>query len=102
MTAKCEAGWIGSVAVNVFGRDAGGRIRGSGWDRCRRVATWRFSSGCVHEHLMTWVVCERCATALMQRWRSDQKKTHCIACYRADGHDCPVLASAEAGLERAA
>ena len=98
----CEAGWIGTVAVNVFGRDPEGRYRRRGWDPCRRTATHRFSSGCAHEHLMTWVVCARCALALLERWRADQQNARCIACHRIDGHICLVLASAEAGLEAAA
>jgi hypothetical protein len=100
--AVCQAGWLApGYFVQLVAKREGEPYRIRDYDRCHRPATHRFSTGCVHEHLTTWLVCEGCALALMAQWREtngSKNQARCTACRSADGHVCPVLASAEAGV----
>ena len=92
----CQAGRIGDGA-NVTA-DAGGYRPDSSYTRCRNTATHRLSSGCVHEHLLTWLVCGQCAAAILRQWRSRREAAKCVPCERL-GHRCQVLVSAEEGQD---
>jgi len=86
--STCQAGRIGDYA-NV------GNWRDPHWadffDPCAGTATHRISSGCVHDHVMTWDICAGCAAVMDGQIASGVGKG-CVACRPLHGK-CPVIVS---------
>ena len=64
------------------------------YDRCESpCATHRVSSGCLHEHVLTWDVCASCAEVMQTNVARD-RLAQCVACSRLHGK-CPVIVAIE-------
>lgn len=90
--STCQAGILGEHIVNFFRL----RMDEDWWEPCADIATWQVISGCVHEHVVTWDSCARCA-AQLARQILDGKAAKCVECSALPGdqkHDCPVLVEA--------
>ena len=89
--SACEAGRIGEYS-NVGNRAS---ARWKNWyDPCEGTATHRISSGCVHEHVVTWDICDSCAESMAQR-AADGTPRSCVACRPLHGR-CPVIVAIKA------
>ena len=89
--SACEAGRIGHGA-NVGNWDNPGWA--GSYDRCPDPVTHRISSGCVHEHVMTWDICAGCA-AVMDGQIGAGFRRSCVACRSLHGR-CPVIVAIKA------
>lgn len=86
--STCQAGRIGHAAdVGDWDNPKWARC----YDRCGDPVSHRISSGCVHEHVMTWDICAGCAAVMDGQIASGVGKG-CVACRPLHGK-CPVIVS---------
>jgi hypothetical protein len=87
--STCEAALLGSRVNFVNGSwSANAEIL---YDHCDGERTHRVASGCVHEHVLDWKVCCRCAEQARTQISDEMIPPRCPKCWQIDRHACPVL-----------